>query len=128
LLPSSSERYADRGQPDHLLDDANSVGKKIGTERAERSSYTFRSLLAGGARLAFGSDWPVRDSEETCSITEIYIVKSLQLANECVVYAFQVSDINPLQAMHAAMFRKPPGWDAPWIPAQRLSLDDSLKA
>ncbi|TVU36822.1 hypothetical protein EJB05_18771 [Eragrostis curvula] len=83
--------------PDHLLDDANSAAKKIGTERAERSSYTFQSLLAGGARLAFGSDWPV-------------------------------SDINPLQAIRTAMSRKPPGWEVPWIPAERLSLDDSLKA
>lgn len=57
-LPSS-ERYAYFCQPDHLLDDANSAGKKIGIERAERSSYLFRSLLAGGAHLAFGSDWPV---------------------------------------------------------------------
>jgi predicted amidohydrolase YtcJ len=46
-------------QPDHILDDANSAGKKIGIERAERSSYSFRSLLDGGAHLAFGSDWPV---------------------------------------------------------------------
>ncbi|KAE8802955.1 putative amidohydrolase ytcJ [Hordeum vulgare] len=48
-------------QPDHLLDDADSAGKKIGVERAERSSYLFLSLLAGGAHLAFGSDWPVSD-------------------------------------------------------------------
>jgi hypothetical protein len=57
-------------QPDHLLDDADSAAKKIGFDRAERSSYTFRSLLAGGAQLAFGSDWPVRDSADI-SVTEI---------------------------------------------------------
>jgi hypothetical protein len=51
-------------QPDHLLDDADFAAKKIGSERAERSSYTFRSLLAGGAQLAFGSDWPVRNSAD----------------------------------------------------------------
>ncbi|KAK3163027.1 hypothetical protein QOZ80_1BG0096700 [Eleusine coracana subsp. coracana] len=102
LAPGAADRFGKHGtiasvQPDHLLDDANSAAKKIGTERAERSSYMFQSLLAGGARLAFGSDWPV-------------------------------SDINPLQAIHTAMFRKPPGWEVPWIPAERLSLDDSLKA
>ncbi|KAK3166521.1 hypothetical protein QOZ80_1AG0046830 [Eleusine coracana subsp. coracana] len=102
LAPGAADRFGKHGtiasvQPDHLLDDANFAAKKIGTERAERSSYTFRSLLAGGARLAFGSDWPV-------------------------------SDINPLQAVHTAMSRKPPGWEAPWIPAERLPLDDSLKA
>jgi hypothetical protein len=65
----SSERYDCLCQPDHLLDDADSAGKKIGIERAERSSYLFRSLLSGGAHLAFGSDWPVC-IPETSSVTE----------------------------------------------------------
>lgn len=46
-------------QPDHLLDDADSAIKKLGLERAKKSSYLFQSLLTGGAKLAFGSDWPV---------------------------------------------------------------------
>jgi len=57
-------------QPDHLLDDADSAAKKIGFDRAQRNSYTFRSLLACGAQLAFGSDWPVRNSADV-SVTEI---------------------------------------------------------
>uniref|UniRef100_A0A0E0N7P8 Amidohydrolase 3 domain-containing protein n=1 Tax=Oryza rufipogon TaxID=4529 RepID=A0A0E0N7P8_ORYRU len=102
LAPGAAKRFGKHGiiasvQPDHILDDANSAGKKIGIERAERSSYSFRSLLDGGAHLAFGSDWPV-------------------------------SDINPLQAIRTAVSRKPAGWEVPWIPAERLSLDDSLKA
>ncbi|KAM3354753.1 hypothetical protein ACQJBY_025467 [Aegilops geniculata] len=102
LSPGAAKRFGEHGiiasvQPDHLLDDADSAGKKIGVERAERSSYLFRSLLAGGAHLAFGSDWPV-------------------------------SDIYPLQAIKTAMSRKLPGWEAPWISAERLPLDDSLKA
>uniref|UniRef100_A0A453GP25 Amidohydrolase 3 domain-containing protein n=1 Tax=Aegilops tauschii subsp. strangulata TaxID=200361 RepID=A0A453GP25_AEGTS len=64
LSPGAATRFGEHGiiasvQPDHLLDDADSAGRKIGVERAERSSYLFRSLLAGGAHLAFGSDWPV---------------------------------------------------------------------
>ncbi|RLM61486.1 putative amidohydrolase YtcJ [Panicum miliaceum] len=102
LAPGAANRFGKQGiiasvQPDHLLDDADSAAKKIGFDRAERSSYKFRSLLAGGAQLAFGSDWPV-------------------------------SDINPLQAIQTAISRKPPGWEVPWIPAERLSLDESLKA
>lgn len=102
LAPSAAKRFGEHNtiasvQPDHLLDDADSAGKKIGIERAERSSYLFRSLSAGGAHLAFGSDWPV-------------------------------SDINPLQAIKTAIFRKPPGWEVPWISTECLPLDDSLKA
>ncbi|XP_044974151.1 protein LONG AFTER FAR-RED 3-like [Hordeum vulgare subsp. vulgare] len=66
LSPGAANRFGEHGiiasvQPDHLLDDADSAGKKIGVEQDERSSYLFLSLLAGGAHLAFGSDWPVSD-------------------------------------------------------------------
>lgn len=46
-------------QPDHLLDDAGSAEKKIGTVRTQSGSYLFKSLLDDNAQLAFGSDWPV---------------------------------------------------------------------
>ena len=46
-------------QPLHLLGDADSATKKLGTDRAQKESYLFRSLLASNAPLAFGSDWPV---------------------------------------------------------------------
>ncbi|XP_020233457.1 protein LONG AFTER FAR-RED 3 isoform X1 [Cajanus cajan] len=48
-------------QPDQLLDDADSTGKKLGEDRAENESYLFRTLLNNDALLAFGSDWPVVD-------------------------------------------------------------------
>lgn len=46
-------------QPDHLLDDADSVAKKLGNERAVKESYLFKSLLESNALVALGSDWPV---------------------------------------------------------------------
>ncbi len=45
-------------QPYHAIDDGRWAEGRIGAERC-RSSYAFRSLLEHGARLAFGSDWPV---------------------------------------------------------------------
>lgn len=47
-------------QPDHLLDDADSTIHKLGADRAQKGPYMFKSLLSGGALLAFGSDWPVK--------------------------------------------------------------------
>ncbi|XP_065029057.1 protein LONG AFTER FAR-RED 3-like isoform X2 [Musa acuminata AAA Group] len=66
LVPGSTIRFGEQRiiasvQPDHLLDDANSAEKKIGTMRAQRGSYLFRSLIDSDAILAFGSDWPVAD-------------------------------------------------------------------
>jgi predicted amidohydrolase YtcJ len=45
-------------QPLHIADDGRYLARRLGTERLG-GSFPFRSLLAAGARLAFGSDWPV---------------------------------------------------------------------
>jgi predicted amidohydrolase YtcJ len=63
LRPSDIPRFASLGiiasmQPYHLFDDGSWAEKRIGSERC-KTTYPFRSLLNSGARLAFGSDWPV---------------------------------------------------------------------
>ena len=42
----------------HAADDGRWADKRLGAERS-RDSYVFRSLLDAGARLAFGTDWPI---------------------------------------------------------------------
>ncbi|XP_058768498.1 protein LONG AFTER FAR-RED 3-like isoform X1 [Vicia villosa] len=66
LAPGSPQRFGKEGviasvQPDHLLDDADFVPKKLGKDRAERETYLFKSLLDSNALVALGSDWPVAD-------------------------------------------------------------------
>jgi predicted amidohydrolase YtcJ len=61
--PEQIERFAKLGviasmQPNHLLTDMNWAVERIGPGRAE-SSYAWRAFLDGGARLAFGTDYPV---------------------------------------------------------------------
>ncbi|CAL9246222.1 unnamed protein product [Arabidopsis halleri] len=73
LAPGSANRFGQLHivasvQPDHLLDDADFVAKKLGSERAEKESYLFQSLLNGNALLALGSDWPVADINPLHSI------------------------------------------------------------
>ncbi|CAB87839.1 putative protein [Arabidopsis thaliana] len=73
LAPGSANRFGQLHivasvQPDHLLDDADSVAKKLGSERAVKESYLFQSLLNGNALLALGSDWPVADINPLHSI------------------------------------------------------------
>lgn len=63
LLPADIARFGQLEvipsmQPYHKADDGRYCEEVIGTERS-RTSYTFSSLLRTGARLAFGSDWPV---------------------------------------------------------------------
>lgn len=73
LVPEATGRFGVQSviasvQPDHILDDAISAEKKIGKARAQKGSYLFKSLLLGGAKLAFGSDWPVADIDPLRSI------------------------------------------------------------
>ncbi|CAN4076187.1 unnamed protein product [Withania somnifera] len=73
LAPGTVARFGEQSviasvQPDHLLDDADSASKKLGSERAEMGSYLFKSLLTNNAQLAFGSDWPVADINPLKSI------------------------------------------------------------
>jgi predicted amidohydrolase YtcJ len=63
LHPADYARFAQLGviasmQPYHAIDDGRWAKKELGPERIQ-SSYAWKSLLDAGARLAFGSDWPV---------------------------------------------------------------------
>ena len=63
LRPDDYRRFQEAGvtpsmQPYHVIDDGRWAEGRIGSQRCA-SSYAFRSLLNSGARLAFGSDWPV---------------------------------------------------------------------
>src|SRR5207248_9631205 len=63
LRPEDYPRFKALGvvasmQPYHVIDDGRWAEGRIGARRCA-SSYAYRSLLDAGARLAFGSDWPV---------------------------------------------------------------------
>jgi predicted amidohydrolase YtcJ len=63
LRPADYKRFKDIGvvasmQPYHVIDDGRWAEGRIGPRRCA-SSYAYRSLIDAGARLAFGSDWPV---------------------------------------------------------------------
>jgi predicted amidohydrolase YtcJ len=63
LLPADIPRFAKLGviasvQPFHAIDDGRWAINRLGPERIQ-STYAFHSLMASGAVVAFGSDWPV---------------------------------------------------------------------
>lgn len=125
-------------QPDHLLDDAGSAIKKLGLQRAEKSSYLFRSLLSSGAKLAFGSDWPVSifittsgdASVGTIPIKLMRILFSASILHIIKFFSFwfQVADIYPLRSMQTAMKRTPSGWEGSWMSSECININDALKA
>jgi predicted amidohydrolase YtcJ len=82
----------------HAADDGRWCDKRLGSKRS-KTAYAFRSLLDTGAILAFGSDWTV-------------------------------APLNPLLGIKAAVTRQTLDGQHPngWIPEQRISLDDALRA
>ena len=67
LLPEDIARFAKLGviasmQPLHKADDGRWAEKALGPKRSQ-TTYAFRSLLDAGATVAFGSDWPVVESD-----------------------------------------------------------------
>jgi len=103
LRPSDVGRFQAMGviasmQPAALAEDGRWLEKRIGEQRA-RYAFAFRSLLDSGAVVAFGSGWPARDA-------------------------------NPFEGIHAAVTRQPAGGGRPggWIPAQKISVEEALRA
>ncbi|MEE9218942.1 MAG: amidohydrolase [Acidobacteriota bacterium] len=85
-------------QPHHAFDDGVWAQKRIGAERC-RTTYAFRSLLDSGARLAFGSDWPV-------------------------VTLDPLQGLYAAATRHTADGRNPGGW----VPEQKITVEEALIA
>ena len=85
-------------QPVHLADDGRWAGKRLGPGRVH-DSYPLRSLLDAGARLAFGTDWPVAPLEPALGLAAAVSRRTLDGAH-------------------------PDGW----LPAERISVAEALAA
>jgi predicted amidohydrolase YtcJ len=85
-------------QPYHAIDDGRFVEKRLGRRRC-MSSYAFRSFLDAGARMAFGSDWPVAPLDPILGIDAAVNRQTLDGGN-------------------------PQGW----FPEQRLSVAEAIRA
>ena len=85
-------------QPYHAIDDGRWAEKRIGPERI-KTTYAFRTLLDTGAKLAFGSDWPVAPLNP---IEGIYAAVTRRTLDN----------------------KHPEGW----VPEQKITLDEALRA
>jgi len=103
LTPAAIPRFALQQvipsmQPYHLIDDGRWAIRRVGAERL-KSSYAIKSLLDSGARVCFGSDWPVAPFAPLTGIAASVLRQTLDGAN--------------------------PGG---WFPEQRISVEQALIA
>lgn len=89
-------------QPYHAIDDMRWMEDRIGDR--SRGAYAFKSLLDGGAVLAFGSDWPGTNASWYPA--------------------------EPLLGVYAAVTRQTlDGFpEDGWYPSERITVDDALRA
>jgi predicted amidohydrolase YtcJ len=103
LSPAAIPRFAQQNviasvQPYHAIDDGRWAINRVGAERLKRT-YAFKSLLDSGARLSFGSDWPVAPFNPLTGIAAAVLRQTIDGAN-------------------------PQGW----MPAQRITVEQALMA
>jgi predicted amidohydrolase YtcJ len=103
VAPEDVPRFAALGvvasmQPTHATSDMPWAEARVGPARI-RGAYAWRSILATGAHVAFGSDFPV---EEPSPLLGLYAAVTRQDTQG-----------------------RPPGG---WKPEQRLTLDEALRA
>jgi predicted amidohydrolase YtcJ len=65
-------------QPTHCTTDMRFCERRIGLERS-RNAYIWRTLLRAGARLAFGTDWPVEPLDPMRGLYSAVTRKSIEL-------------------------------------------------
>ncbi len=85
-------------QPYHAIDDGRWAEGVIGAERS-KTTYAFRSLLEGGAHVAFGSDWYVAPASP---IEGIYAAVTRRTLDD----------------------KNPDGW----VPGQKITVEQALHA
>jgi predicted amidohydrolase YtcJ len=83
-------------QPSHCIDDMRWAEKRIGRERC-RDAYNFRSFLAAGIPVAFGTDWFVEPLDPRLGL-----------------YAATTRE------------RPEGGPEGGWFPGEKISLEDAL--
>lgn len=67
-------------QPYHSIDDGRWAIQRVGAERL-KGTYAFKSLLDAGAKVAFGSDWPVAPLDPLTGVAAAVLRQTIDGAN-----------------------------------------------
>jgi len=103
IIPTDIKRFKELGviasmQPTHCTTDMRFCEQRIGKERS-KGAYIWRTLLDNGAKLAFGTDWPVEPLDPMRGLYSCVTRKNIE-------------------------FDFPEGG---WFPEQKLSMAEAIK-
>jgi len=103
IVPADVPRFKELGviasmQPTHCTTDMRFCAQRVGQERS-KSAYIWRTLLDNGAKIAFGSDWPVEPLDPMRGLYSAVTRKNIE------------GDFP----------------DGGWFPEQRLTMEEAIK-
>jgi hypothetical protein len=103
IVPADVPRFKELGviasmQPTHCTTDMRFCTQRVGQERS-KSAYIWRTLLDNGAKIAFGSDWPVEPLDPMRGLYSAVTRKNIE------------GDFP----------------DGGWFPEQRLTMEEAIK-
>ena len=123
-IPRLAGRFASM-QPLHKADDARQALARLGHGRIARF-FAFRALLAHGARLAFGSDWPIVSPDPLLGVKAAVTGLDLDGRPFATEHSIPVHDALTAYTRTAAeMLGLPGGTIAPGRAADLVVLDRS---
>jgi len=103
IVPEDVPRFKELGviasmQPTHCTTDMRFCEQRVGKERS-KNAYIWRTLLANGAKIAFGSDWPVEPLDPMRGLYSAVTRKNIE------------GDFP----------------DGGWFPEQKLTMEEAIK-
>lgn len=103
IVPADVPRFKELGviasmQPTHCTTDMRFCAQRVGQERS-KNAYIWRTLLDNGAKIAFGSDWPVEPLDPMRGLYSAVTRKNIE------------GDFP----------------DGGWFPEQRLTMEEAIK-
>jgi predicted amidohydrolase YtcJ len=120
-------------QPFHAVDDGRWAIKRIGAERLKRT-YAFHSLVASGAHVCCGSDWPVAPLDPLTGLKAAVLRETLDGLNPRGWFPEQRIGLAPAlagytrEAAYAGFFERQGGMIAPGLLADFTVMDQDLFA
>ena len=128
ISPEDIPRFKQLGviasmQPVHCISDKRWAEERIGKERS-RGAYAWKSILSSGAKLCFGTDWPVESMNPMLGLYAAVTRMSLPAEEGFQEESGKASQQGAEKGIEK-VFQE--GSESGWMPQEKLTIEDAIK-